>query len=103
MALRATFEKTIAFPSRHALNSKSIKPEYTRFWDDINRYSLAHVGMAYTELTQMRDALGLSGADLDTMMQTYDNKKSHGGDFAMAMALPLPDGIEATESFTGLP
>ena len=64
MALRATFEKTIAFPGKYSSNSKSIQPEYTQFCYDINAYSLAHVGMAYAKLTHMRDALGLSGAVL---------------------------------------
>lgn len=97
MALRATFEKTIALPGKLIFKSNSIQPAYTRFWNDINAYSLAHVGMPYTELKEMRDALGLSGVDLDTMMQVYAVKSS-GNALHMPVTLSLPEGIEDMET-----
>lgn len=97
MALRATFEKTIALPGATSSRSSSIQPEYTRFWSDINAYSLAHVGMPYTELKDMRDALGLSGVDLDTMMQVHAEKTS-GNALDMPATLSLPEGIADMET-----
>lgn len=102
MALRATFEKTIILPGKTIFKSSSIKPEYTRFWNDINAYSLEHVGMPYEKLTGMRDALGLSGIDLDIMMQAYATRNSDNF-LGTPMTLSLPEGIEDAANFGKLP
>ena len=95
MALLATFDKTIQLPEKYTrANGKfteSIKPEYTRFWDDIERYSLAYTGMAYSELQGMRDSLDLSKDDLVTMMASYALNKNN--DLSDSAAMKLPEGL----------
>lgn len=96
MALMATFDKTIEFPEKYVFNSgartEQVKPEYTRFWNDIDRYSMEYAGMAYGELQGMRDSLGLSRGDLESMIQSYAIHKHNAPPTTLSLA--LPDGME---------
>ena len=102
MALLATFDKTIQLPEKYTrANGKfteSIKPEYTRFWDDIERYSLAYTGMAYSELQGMRDSLDLSKDDLITMMASYALNKNNALSDSAAMTLPEGLGFDCMQN-----
>lgn len=92
--LIAIFGKTIEIPpkfERMQDNTGFPTRDYMRFWDDINKYSIAYVGMPYSELTGMRDTLGLKVQDLKTMMASHEAKKSG---VIKSIKLELPEGIE---------
>ena len=92
MALVGAFGKSLNAPDKfYPSKSTSISPDYTRFWEDINKYSLAHVGMNYDELKGMRDTLGLQVEDLKSMMVSY---AAYGIHPPVEPNVELPDGIE---------
>ena len=94
MALAAAFAKTIKVPEKHrpynAVDS-GVTQDYKRFWEDINKYSIAHVGMSYEELRGMRDTLGLTAGDLKSMITSHEAQKTG---VAPGMQLVLPEGLE---------
>lgn len=95
MALIAAFDKSIKAPDKFSPYHNTTGPvtaTYTRFWEDIDKYSRAYAGLPYAELKGMRDMLGLGVEDLKSMMVSYE---AHGHNAPVkGMQMALPDGIE---------
>ena len=94
MALEASFSKTLRVPEKFRPYNNVDGPvtqDYKRFWEDIDKYSVTHVGMTYAELRGMRDTLGLTVTDLKSMIISYE-AQCHGVE--QNISLELPEGIE---------
>lgn len=76
-ALKAAFSGNLPQPSDHH------NPNSKKYFEDLETFSQAHVGMSYASLCGLRDSLGLTATDLNKMM----------ADHALGLASPALDSL----------